>query len=191
MPDRSDALNFTRNHLRPRLGPAPSLDAKARALHPASSFSAWKGTYIVRESEARSFFFEEDAHATVLVFGDEQNIQLYVNGKPDASTAKDLDTQLLLAPVPLFLAPDARALLVIGHGSGITAGSALRHPIERADIVEISRAVLHADYVFDYIRWNHLYTVGITYSFHLSSNPQITSTHIGYLAGFIHSTIMH
>ena len=53
------------------------------------------------------------------------------------------------------------------------------------------RAVLHADYVFDYIRWNHLYTVGITYSFHLSGNPQITSTHIGYLAGFIHSIIMH
>ena len=62
-----------------------------------------------------------------LVSGNKDNIQLFVNSKPDASTSKDLDTQLLLAHGPLFLAPEARTLLVIGYGSGITAGSALKH----------------------------------------------------------------
>ncbi len=144
----SNAVNLARNHLRLRSGPDPSLAMRARARHPAWSFDAWKRTYVVREAEVKFFYFEEDAHTTVLVSGNEGNIQLYVNSKPDASTARDLDTQLLLAHAPLFLAPEARTLLVIGHGSGITAGSALRHPIEHADVVEISRAVLNADFLF-------------------------------------------
>ena len=48
----------------------------------------------------------------------------------------------------MFLVPEARSVLVIGHGSGITAGSVLRHPVERADLVEISSAVLKLDKVF-------------------------------------------
>ncbi len=144
----SDSINFARNHLRLRSGPDPSLDTRARARHPSSSFDAWKRTYVAREGELKVFYFQEDAHTTVLVSGNDKNIQLSVNSKPDASSARDLDTQLLLAHAPLFLALEARTLLVIGHGSGITAGSALRHPIERADIVEISRAVLNADFLF-------------------------------------------
>lgn len=144
-----DSINLARNHLRLRSGPKTSLGQKARARHPASSFEAWKRTYVARETEMKYFFFDEDEHNSVLVSGNDKNIQLCVNGKPDAATrVQDLDTQLLLAHAPLFLAPQARTILVIGHGSGITAGSALRHPIERADIVEISRAVLNADFLF-------------------------------------------
>ena len=142
-----EPINFGRNHLRLRSGPSASLDAGALARHPATSFEAWKRTYVGPEAGSR-FFFQEDAHTTVLVGGNEQNVQLFVNGKPDASTSTDLDTQLLLAHAPLFLAPKARTLLVIGYGSGITVGSALRHPIESTDIVEISNAVLEADVVF-------------------------------------------
>ena len=142
-----DSINFARNHLRLRSGPSPSLSAADRFRHPASSFAAWKQTYVGPRAGTR-LFFQEDAHTTVLVSGNEDNIQLFVNSKPDASTSRDLDTQLLLAHAPLFLAPEARSLLVIGYGSGITAGSALRHPIERADIVEISSAVLNADTIF-------------------------------------------
>jgi spermidine synthase/MFS family permease len=142
-----DSINFARNHLRLRSGPSPSLSAGARFRHPASSFEAWKETYVGPRAGTRHFF-QEDAHTTVLVSGNDENIQLFVNSKPDATTSRDLDTQLLLAHGPLFLAPEARTLLVIGYGSGITAGSALRHPIERADIVEISSAVLNADAIF-------------------------------------------
>jgi hypothetical protein len=48
----------------------------------------------------------------------------------------------------MFLAPDARNVLVIGHGSGITSGSMTRHPVEQVDIVEISPGVLNADAIF-------------------------------------------
>ena len=63
--------------LRLRTGPAPSLDAEARTRYPTSSFEAWKQTYVVREVESRYFFFEEDAHAAVLVTGNDNNMNLY------------------------------------------------------------------------------------------------------------------
>jgi len=144
----SEAINLSKNHLRLRIGPAADLDAEARARHPTSSFEAWKQTYVAREGESRHFFFKEDAHAAVLVTGNANNLNLYVNSKPDASTSFDLDTQLLIAHASMFLAPDARTALIIGHGSGITAGSVMRHPLEQADIVEISPAVLSADAMF-------------------------------------------
>jgi len=144
----SDAVNLARDHLRLRTGPDASLDAGARARHPASSFEAWQQTYVARQGELEFFHFDEDAHAAVLVAGNQQNVQLYVNSKPDASTTSDLDVQLLLAHAPMFLALDARTVLIVGYGSGITAGSALRHPVEHGDVVEISPAVLQADAIF-------------------------------------------
>ncbi|MFT6519512.1 MAG: spermidine synthase [Candidatus Azotimanducaceae bacterium] len=144
----SEGINLARNHLRLRTGPTESMDAATIARHPASSFAAWTNNYVLRPDEFKHFFFEEDAHATVVVAGNDQNVQLYVNSKPDASTTTDLDTQLLVAHAPLFLAPDAQSILIIGHGSGITAGSVMRHPVKTADLVEISESVLNADVVF-------------------------------------------
>jgi spermidine synthase len=143
-----DPLILSRNHLRLRSGPDPSAGPQARALHPSTSFEAWKEGYLARNARETRLRIEEDSHATVLAYGVGQNTSLYVNTKPDAATFGDLSTQMLLGHVPLFLAPQARSILVIGHGSGITAGSALRHPVERMDIVEISRAVLKVDWMF-------------------------------------------
>jgi len=47
-------------------------------------------------------------------------------------------TQRLLAHVPLLLHPSPRRAGVIGLGSGVTLASALRHPIDHADVLEIS-----------------------------------------------------
>jgi len=143
-----DALRYARAHLRLRQAPPPGLDAARLANHPAASFDAWQRAFVVRPEAQPAFFFAEDAHATVMAFEQKGTRWLVVNGKPDASTAGDLDTQLLLAHAPLFLVPDARSVLVIGYGSGITAGAALRHPIERLDVVEISPAVMAADAFF-------------------------------------------
>ena len=151
--DWSDAINLARNHLRLRTAPPPLTEASVSVsppkAHPASSFEAWQQTYIARQREHEEFFFTEDAHATVLVTGNADNRHLYVNTKPDASNTNDLDTQLLMAHAPLFLATEASKVLIIGYGSGITAGSALRHPIDQADIVEISPAVLRAGRLFE------------------------------------------
>ncbi|MCZ6766556.1 MAG: fused MFS/spermidine synthase [bacterium] len=149
----SETITLTPDHF-DMAKPDRSLSASARANHPSSSFDAWKRYYLLTEMGWRFKFvyLEEDAHNTVLVFGPDRlgddTIVLSVNNKTDASTVGDLDTQLLLAHAPMFLVPEARSVLVIGHGSGITAGSVLRHPVERADLVEISSAVLKLDKVF-------------------------------------------
>jgi spermidine synthase/tetratricopeptide (TPR) repeat protein len=139
---------LARNHLRIDAGPDPTMPPAARAQHPASSFAAWRRDRVDGPPED-TFHLAEDAHATVLAYEDHDGTVLYVDGKPDASTILgDLPTQLLLGHTPLFLNPAAETVLVVGHGSGITAGGILRHPVKRLDVVELSRAVLDVDHAF-------------------------------------------
>ena len=70
---------------------------------------------------------------------------LKVNGKVDASTLTvDATTQTLLAHLPLLLADRTDSVLVVGLGSGATAGGATLHPVRRIDCVEIEPAVAEA-----------------------------------------------
>ncbi len=79
-------------------------------------------------------------------------IALQANGKTDASTG-DLSTQRALAHLPLLLKTDAKRVLVVGLASGCTVGSALLHPIEKLDCVEIEPAMIEAARYFK--PWNH------------------------------------
>jgi spermidine synthase len=138
-----DAINLAPNHLALRAGPE---DPAPGSTHPATSYRAWRDKYVLADRPESILYLGEDSHTTVLVVENAQSRVLYVNGKPDASTnQEDLETQLLLAHAPLFLALEAKSVLIIGHGSGITLGSALRHPLERVDVAEISSGVLGAD----------------------------------------------
>ncbi len=74
---------------------------------------------------------------------------LRINGKPDASTLGDLPTQLLLGHIGMFLHPDPRRVMVVGLGSGATAGAILRHPGTTVDLAEISPEVVKAAGSFD------------------------------------------
>lgn len=72
-------------------------------------------------------------------------IFLKVNGKTDASTGGDMNTQVFSGHLPLLLRPASRQVLVVGLGSGITVGAVARHPgVERIDAVEISPEVIAA-----------------------------------------------
>ena len=66
-----------------------------------------------------------------------------------ATNAGDMLTQRLLAHVPLLLHAAPKRVCVIGYGSGVTAGSALTHPIERLEAVEISPGVVEASTFFE------------------------------------------
>lgn len=83
--------------------------------------------------------------------GDVEVLALRVNGKVVASTAPvDLRLQRLLGHVPGVLHGDVRRALVIGLGTGMTAGSLLDLPtLERLDVVEISPAVAQVVHHFD------------------------------------------
>ncbi|MBI3722567.1 tetratricopeptide repeat protein, partial [bacterium] len=69
---------------------------------------------------------------------------LVTNGKVDASTRFDAETQLLLGHVPMIVrGRGAKRVCVIGLGSGMTTGAALSYPdVEHVDLVEISKTVL-------------------------------------------------
>lgn len=75
------------------------------------------------------------------------------SGKPDASSTRDMDTQTLLAHFALLFHPAAEDALVIGLGSGITAGEFLHYPVKRLDIVEINEQVVEASRFF--LPWNN------------------------------------
>ena len=94
-------------------------------------------------------YYREGAASTVSVRRLAGAVSLAIDGKIDASNAGDMLTQRLLAHVPLLLHPSPRRVAIIGLGSGVTLGSALTHPIERADTIEISREVIEASHHFD------------------------------------------
>lgn len=76
-------------------------------------------------------------------------LSLQVNGKTDASNKADLFTQRLLGHLPLLVHPDPKEVLVVGLGSGVTAGAVLAHPVAHVDILEIAPEVVEASRWFD------------------------------------------
>ena len=79
-------------------------------------------------------------------------MSLRVNGKPDASTGADMDTQLMVAHLPMLLHRHPERAMVVGLGSGVTAAAVLAHPGVRADVAEISPEVVEAARAFE--PWN-------------------------------------
>ena len=94
-------------------------------------------------------YYGEGPSGTVAVRRTGGTMSLAIDGKVDASNSGDMLTQRLLAHVPLLLHPDPRKLAILGLGSGVTLGSALTHPVERADLLEISPQVVEASRFFD------------------------------------------
>lgn len=142
-------LNHAADHLRLREGPPPVANDAQRALHPLASFANWKKRYVIDFAKWPKAVLVEDADSTTIAIGNDREAYLYVNGKGDASAgAMDMLTMEMLAHAPLFLLPQAKSVCLVGYGSGVSCGSALQHPIESLDLVEISQGVLDADVVF-------------------------------------------
>ena len=71
---------------------------------------------------------------------------IIVNGKSDSSTHWDSHTLKLLAHLPvLFCKHDPKKVMVVGLGTGVTAGELSLHPsIEQIEVAEISPTVIEA-----------------------------------------------
>jgi spermidine synthase len=93
-------------------------------------------------------YFKEGATTTVSVRKFRGTTSLAVDGKVDATDAGDMTTQKMLAHLPLLLSKDAKNVAIIGLGSGVTAAAALKHPIEKLDVIEISPEVVDASRFF-------------------------------------------
>ncbi|MGH7675169.1 MAG: fused MFS/spermidine synthase, partial [Gemmatimonadales bacterium] len=98
---------------------------------------------------ARQMSFVEGRNTTVSVWESGLSRHLKVNGKTDASDHGDMDTQIMLGLAPAVARPDARSALVVGFGSGVTAGVLARVPgMERVRVVELEPAVLTMSHFF-------------------------------------------
>ncbi|MCC6405990.1 MAG: hypothetical protein IT453_02405, partial [Planctomycetes bacterium] len=142
-------LNHAADHLRLREGPPPNATDAQRDVHPLASFDNWKKRYVIDLERWPNHVLAEDPDTTVLAIGREREAYIYVNGKGDASAGPmDMLTMEMLAHAPLMLLPHAKSVCLVGYGSGVSCGSALQHPIDSLDLVEISEGVLEADPVF-------------------------------------------
>jgi len=92
----------------------------------------------------------EGITATVFVADQPEydNRYLSVNGKIEASTAADLETQLMCAHLPLLLHDDPKEVLIVGLASGITVGAAAAHPVRTIRVVEIEEKMIQAARLF-------------------------------------------
>lgn len=73
---------------------------------------------------------------------------LAVNGKIEASSKADLETQLLASHLPLLFHDDPKDVLVIGLASGISVSGAAAHPVGRIRVVEVEPRMLDAAALF-------------------------------------------
>ena len=105
---------------------------------------AGEGGVLAALRSGELLYYAEGRAATVSVKRLGGTLSVAVDGKVDATSSGDMLTQRLLAHVPLLLHPKPKTALVIGLGSGVTAGAALSHPLERVDVVEISAEVAQA-----------------------------------------------
>jgi spermidine synthase len=97
--------------------------------------------------EERLLSWEEGRFAQVAVVESGSIRSLLINGKADASNGPgDMRTQSLLGHLPILLAPDdpAGRALVVGLGSGVTAGAVASWPRDRIVAAEIEPAVARA-----------------------------------------------
>lgn len=107
-----------------------------------------------RNREFQLRFHREGLVSTVTVEDYAKNNTRYMksSGKVEASvpidparpSLADMPTQVLLSALPLMVADQPRRVLVIGLGSGVTAGAALAFDVEVVECAEIEAAVVDA-----------------------------------------------
>ena len=86
---------------------------------------------------------------TVTRSEDETFTLLAIDGKVDGSNVPaDMNTQSLLAHVPMLLHGAPEDVLIIGLGTGTTYANALAYPVRRVQCVEISPQVIEASTFF-------------------------------------------
>ena len=92
-------------------------------------------------------FVSEGIDSTVVIATSKMgNRCFHISGKCEATTSLiDMRTQRMLGHLPALSHKEPRTALVVGCGSGMTAGSLLLHPsIERVVICEMESAVIKA-----------------------------------------------
>jgi len=108
--------------------------------------------HFLRGFGAEQLRFDEGWNATVSVWRNGGSTWLKTNGKADASSVADMNTQVMIGMLPTLAHPRPARVFQIGFGSGATARAIADAPgVEHLDIVEIERAVIRAAPLFSEI----------------------------------------
>lgn len=132
------------------LGVLDRYSALAHARPTVSEASSWA----VLETAMTQYdlmYYDAGPVSTVAVMERNDGVRfLTIDGKTDASTGgtRDMRTQVMIGQLPLLLHRDPDKVLVVGLGSGITAGSVLTHDVRAVDCAEISPSVIEAASMF-------------------------------------------
>ncbi len=106
----------------------------------------WDGPNELRDamqSQRRTVVWERDGIESSVAVDITRETAFLVNGKADGSARADAPTQIMSGLVGSMLHPDPRRALVIGLGTGSTAGWIAAVPgIERVDAVELEPAMV-------------------------------------------------
>lgn len=91
----------------------------------------------------RSILWEVDGVESSVAVSKDNGISFIVNGKIDGSLKRDTGTQVMIGLVPAALHPRPERALVVGLGTGSTAGWLASVPsIARVDVAELEPAIL-------------------------------------------------
>lgn len=115
--------------------------------------------FVRRAYDDRQVVYAEEGLTSTVVVVDQPrhgNRYLAVNGKVEASSSSDVETQIMCAHLPLLFHQDPRDLLVVGLASGITVGAAATHPVELLRVVEVEKAIVGAARLFSEFNGNVL-----------------------------------
>jgi len=116
------------------------------ALH--KDFESFTHSIEYSRNNAKILYSDFDVYGHVFVKQMGNFRYLYINGKPDAGTLKDVITELLSGYIPMFLHENPKKVAVVGLGSGLTVGATLQFGADKVDVYEINPAVVEANKYF-------------------------------------------
>ena len=100
----------------------------------------------------RLLMYEEGPTSTVSVRRDAETISMAINGRTNASDSVfDMPTQVMLAQVPMLVAPKLDNGLIIGFATGVSVGAMLQSPIKSVTCVELEPARIKGSHFFDHV----------------------------------------
>jgi spermidine synthase len=108
----------------------------------ALDFDGKNGLHNFLNERRRSIVWEVDGVESSVALKRSDQYELMINGKSDGSALSDSPTQVMSVLIGAMLHPVARHSLVIGLGTGSSAGWLAEVPgMERVDVVEIEPAI--------------------------------------------------
>ena len=104
-------------------------------------------------------YYKDGVAVTTSVERRGRSVTLKGNGKAEASDGADMATQILVGLLPFVLrsgqdvALGQEQAVMVGYGSGVTAGGSLQWPLASLEVIEIEEAMIEASRFFDHV--NH------------------------------------